>query len=175
MTLFIHRNAGGRCPCGAENATCGPPSSVVPVDQLIEEVAAVSGPLKKYKVVRGGVETVMKLSDDDAKRLGVDTDDVVGGASTIEPVQPAEPATTDGGQGDDVGENVADSGPGDGEAQAAQEPSPGTGETPVGPQANAETTAAPAEPKKAPAKRRPASANKARTTAATKAQADGGS
>ena len=55
MTLFTHRNAGGRCPCGAKDATCGPPSDVVPVDQRIEEVAAVSGPLKKYRVRRGGV------------------------------------------------------------------------------------------------------------------------
>lgn len=94
MTLFIHRNAGGRCPCGAENATCGSPSSVVPVDQFIEEVPAVSGPLKKYRVTRNGVETVMKLSDDDAKRLGVAVEQPADAASTAEPVQPADAPET---------------------------------------------------------------------------------
>jgi hypothetical protein len=138
VTLFIHRNAGGRCPCGAENATCGPPSSVVPVDQLIEEVAAVSGPLKKYRVTRGGVETVMKLSDADAARLGVTAQDAVGAASTIQPVEPV-------GDGPDDADGTPDSGDGAGPAV-----------------------------KKAAAKRRPASANKARTPAENKA-ADGGS
>lgn len=80
MTLFTHRTAGGRCPCGAANAACGPPSGAVPVDQRIEEVAAVSGPLQKYRVVRGGVETVMKLNDADAARLGLGAGDVLGSA-----------------------------------------------------------------------------------------------
>jgi hypothetical protein len=36
------------------------------------EVAAVGGPLKKYEVTTpSGVTTTMKLSEDDAKRLGV--------------------------------------------------------------------------------------------------------
>ncbi|MFJ9234151.1 hypothetical protein ACIRJ3_04090 [Streptomyces anulatus] len=48
------------------------------MDQRIEEVAAVSGPLKKYRVIRGGVETVMKLNDADAARLGLGADDVLG-------------------------------------------------------------------------------------------------
>jgi hypothetical protein len=86
VTLFVHRNAGGRCPCGAENAACGPPSDVVPADQLIEEVAAVSGPLKKYRVMRNGFETVMKLSDADAAKLGAGPYQVSDAVSTIEPV-----------------------------------------------------------------------------------------
>lgn len=104
MTLFTHRNAGGRCPCGAANAACGPPSDVVPVDQLIEEVAAVSGPLKKYRVKRGGVETVMKLNEADAKRLGVGAGDVVGAASTIPVVEPVE--ESEGGEGDGAADDV---------------------------------------------------------------------
>ncbi|WP_406157770.1 hypothetical protein [Streptomyces canus] len=191
MSLFIHRNAGGRCPCGAENATCGPPSGVVPVDQLIEEVPAVSGPLKKYKVTRGGVETVMKLSDDDAKRLGASPDDVVGGVSTIQPVQPVQPvregeaddgpaddggagSTTpgddEGGQGAQQVQQAADSG---GDVQA---PSPTAAAT-DDQQAPAAPAPAPAQKtvaKKTAAKRQPTSANKARTGAETKA-ADGGS
>ncbi|WP_143666796.1 MULTISPECIES: hypothetical protein [unclassified Streptomyces] len=51
------------------------------MDQRIEEVAAVSGPLQKYRVIRGGVETVMKLNDADAARLGLGADDILGSAS----------------------------------------------------------------------------------------------
>lgn len=96
--LFTHRNAGGRCPCGAKDATCGPPSDVVPVDLRIEEVAAVSGPLAKYRVTRGGVETVMKLNEADAARLGVGPADVVGAASTIPLIEPVDEG--EGGDGD---------------------------------------------------------------------------
>jgi hypothetical protein len=106
VTLFTHRNAGGRCPCGAVNAACGPPSDVVPVDQLIEEVAAVSGPLRKYRVKRGGVETVMKLNEAEAKRLGVGADNVVGAASTIPVVEPVE--ESEGGDGDGAADDAGD-------------------------------------------------------------------
>lgn len=151
MTLFIHRNAGGRCPCGAENATCGPPSDVVPVDQLIEEVPAVSGPLKKYRVTRGGVQTVMKLSDDDAARLGVGSEDAIDAVSTIPTVEPVADSEADSsGEGDDG--SGPDGGAADDDGQA---------ETP------------PAAMKTA-AKRRTTSSNKARSASATKA-ADGGS
>ncbi|WP_138964171.1 hypothetical protein [Streptomyces sp. YIM 121038] len=66
------------------------------MDQLIEEVGPVSGPLKKYRVRRGGVVTVMKLSDDDAKRLGAGPEDIVGAASTIQPVTAADEEQPDG-------------------------------------------------------------------------------
>lgn len=198
MTLFTHRNAGGRCPCGAENAACGPPSGVVPVDQLIEEVAAVSGPLKKYRVKRGGVETVMKLNDADAERLGLGVDDVVGAASTIQPVEPV--GDSDGGDGDGAADDsdsvqaaaavdsgaspgpvqsAADSG-GDSQAAAAAAAPSAEGdpqeaavtEETTGP-APAEETGAPAR-KTAAAKKRTPSANKARTAAANKAESSGG-
>lgn len=81
MTLFTHRSAGGRCPCGAENAACGPPSTSVPVDLNIEEVAAVGGPLRKYRYTdAAGHETVLKLSDVDAERYGLGEADTVGAA-----------------------------------------------------------------------------------------------
>lgn len=122
MTLFIHRNAGGRCPCGAANAACGPPSDVVPVDQRIEEVAAVSGPLKKYRVKRGGVETVMKLNDADAARLGVGPENVVGAASTIPLVEPVD--KPEGGDGDGAADDSGD-------VQAVAAAGPGAGAEPV--------------------------------------------
>lgn len=177
MSLFLHRNAGGRCPCGAENATCGPPSNVVPVDQLIEEVAAVSGPLKKYLVTRGGVQTVMKLSDADAERLGVGVDSVVGGVSTIQPVQLVEEGEADDGPADEGASS--DAAPGDAEGdqvtQPVQSAADGGGDdqapspTPTAADVQQPPTVAPAPAKKAAAKRRTAAEDKARTGAQTKA------
>lgn len=71
MALISSRTVKGQCPaCGAEHAACGTPSNTVPVDQNVE-VAAVGGPLNRYKVVTlSGVETVMKLNAADAERLG---------------------------------------------------------------------------------------------------------
>jgi hypothetical protein len=129
------------------------------VGETIEEVAAVSGPLKKYRVKRGGFETVMKLNAADAERLGATLHQPDDAASTIEPV-----AAADGAEGDSdapavVGPSVAVS---DSGGTVSETPPP------VQPAADAET-----EPAKAPAKRRTA-ANKARSGSANKA-ADGGS
>lgn len=73
MTLVNSRTVRGRCPmCGAAHAACGTASDSTPVDERIEEVAAVGGPLKKYEVTTpSGVKTTMKLNEDDARRLGV--------------------------------------------------------------------------------------------------------
>lgn len=88
--LFTHRTAGGRCPCGAENAACGPPSDVVPVDERIEEVAAVGGPLKKYRVTSPtGVETVMKLNTTDAEARGLGEDDLADAEPEEKAAEPA--------------------------------------------------------------------------------------
>lgn len=85
MTLFTHRTAQGRCPCGAEHAACGPPSTSVPVDQNIEEVAAVGGPLKRYRYTSpSGVATVMKFNEADAERYGLTDDDLVDAAPAAE-------------------------------------------------------------------------------------------
>ncbi|WP_217545573.1 hypothetical protein [Streptomyces sp. GbtcB6] len=92
----------------------------------------MSGPLKKYRVRRGDVETVMKLSAADAERLGVGVDDLVDGASTIGPVEPvADGGADDGNEPDGAQETAAD---------GAQAKPPA---------------------KKAAAKRQPAAANKA--------------
>lgn len=193
MSLFVHRNAGGRCPCGAANAACGPPSSVVPVDQIIEEVAAVSGPLKKYRVrTQNGVDTVMKLSDADAEKLrGAGSPyEVVDGASTIEPVAlatgsgddngapavPANPAVVMAEAGGHAGPGMADgvpvtepvqppADPGDDQEQGG--PQPPADDVPQVHPAAPEPQPAP-EPVKAPAKKRAPSANKARPAAENK-------
>lgn len=70
--LIRSRTVRGRCPiCGGEHAACGTPSESTPVDERME-VAAVGVPLKRYTVTTpSGVETMMKLNEDDAKRLGV--------------------------------------------------------------------------------------------------------
>jgi hypothetical protein len=147
------------------------------VDQLIEEVPAVSGPLKKYKVTRGGVETVMKLNDADAARLGVGADAAVdGSASTIQPIQAAQSETSSEGDDGTASDGAGDGGtPGSGAEAGAQQvqqaaDSGGDGQTPD-PQAAAADS--PPAAKKTAAKRRTTSANKARTPSATKA--DGGS
>lgn len=71
MTLVNSRMVRGRCPCGAEHAACGPPSTSTPVDENLE-VAVVGGALEKYTVILpGGRETVMKLNEADAARYGV--------------------------------------------------------------------------------------------------------
>jgi hypothetical protein len=79
--------------CGAAHAACGTASDSTPVDERIEEVAAVGGPLKKYEVTTpSGVKTTMKLNEDDARRLGVlDAPEQEG--ETQAPDQPAETET----------------------------------------------------------------------------------
>lgn len=143
---------------------------------MIEEVAAVSGPLKKYRVVRNGFETVMKLSDADAAKLGaLEPYQVSDAVATIEPVTAVE--EEGGGGGDDAADPnvaaegagvVADGAPGPEQVQSPQE-SEGDGQAPA-----PVTAPAPASVKKTAAKRASSSANKARTGAETKA-ADGGS
>ncbi|MFV8127538.1 hypothetical protein [Streptomyces syringium] len=77
MTLFTRQTARGRCPCGAEHAACGPPSTVTPVDIPDQEVAAVGGPLKKYRYVTdAGHETTLKLNEADAELRGLTDDDL---------------------------------------------------------------------------------------------------
>ncbi|OYP17050.1 hypothetical protein CFC35_23180 [Streptomyces sp. FBKL.4005] len=153
----------------------------MPVDQLIEEVPAVSGPLKKYRVKRGGVETVMKLSDDDAKRLGVSVDQAVDAAPTVQPVQPVEKGTSQvqplaepGGETQapspaaSAAGGMPTSSPDDGDGQAPAEKTAPDGDGQETAQDGQEAA------KKAAAKRRPTAANKARASSANKA-ADGGS
>jgi hypothetical protein len=132
---------------------------VVPADQLIEEVAAVSGPLKKYKVVRNGFETVMKLSDADAAKLGAGPYQVSDAVSTIEPVTA-------------VAESIADA---EATEPVQESDSDGQAESQVADSGDVEDAAA--EPQQtageAPVRKRSTAANKARTGSANKA--DGGS
>lgn len=139
----------------------------------------MSGPLKKYRVTRGGVETVMKLSDADAARLGVDVDDVVGGVSTIHPVQPVEGGEADDGPADEgsAAPGDADGDQGTQQVQSAADGG-GDGQTPAAADVQQPPTPAPAPAKKTAAKKTTAkqqttAPNKAREGAQTKA-ADGG-
>jgi hypothetical protein len=77
--MFHRRDREGRCPaCGVPDAACGPPFDGVAVGERIEEVAAVGGPLEKYRVASArGVETVMKLTAADALARGLGEDDLV--------------------------------------------------------------------------------------------------
>lgn len=66
---MLMTSSGGRCPiCTTPQCTCGPPTTTVPVDQRLEEAGV--GALREYTVTVNGIETVMNLNEDDAKRLG---------------------------------------------------------------------------------------------------------
>ncbi len=57
--------------CGAPHVSCGPPSTVTPVDSHITEGGLTVG-LNRYEVtVEGRHKTTLLLSDEDAKRMGV--------------------------------------------------------------------------------------------------------
>jgi hypothetical protein len=80
--------------CGEQHAACGPAPDTTPVDERIEEVAAVGGPLKRYEVTTSpGVTTTMKLNDADAERLGV-LNAPKQPTETEVPDRPAEPTET---------------------------------------------------------------------------------
>ncbi|MGW0566075.1 hypothetical protein [Streptomyces tauricus] len=151
----------------------------------------MSGPLKKYRVVRNGFETVMKLSDEDAEKLGAGPYDVVG-ASTIEPVTlatdtgsgadddgapvaPGSAAAAMASAGGDVGPGAADGVPGPEPVQPPADPGDGQEQEGAQPPAGDRPEVHPAAPEpqpapvKAPAKKRTAAANKARPVAENKA------
>lgn len=94
--LVNSRTVRGRCPmCGAAHAACGAASDSTPVDERIEEVAAVGGPLKKYEVTtQSGVTTTMKLSEEDAKRMGVLDSGTDDGTAADQREAPAEDTAT---------------------------------------------------------------------------------
>lgn len=87
MTFFNPSRTGdGRClVCSTASCACGGTSATVGVDERME-VAAVSGPLRKYRYTKGTNTTVLKLNDKDAEQLGLTEDDLLD----------AEPADTDG-------------------------------------------------------------------------------
>lgn len=81
--------------CGAPHKACGPASTVIPVDQRITEGGSTVG-LKKYQISvprRGGdVVTTVKLSDEDAKRLGAKPVDVTESKARTPRNKAAKPA-----------------------------------------------------------------------------------
>ena len=57
--------------CGAPHSSCGPSSTAVPVDLNVERKVPTVGN-KRYPVTIRGTETVLLLSDEDAKKQGLD-------------------------------------------------------------------------------------------------------
>lgn len=91
--MLVRQDHRGRCPCGAQHAACGPPSDTVPVDERIEEVTAVGGPLKKYRIVTSsGAQSVVKYNAADAERNGLTDADLVGEGTTAAPSPDEEAA-----------------------------------------------------------------------------------
>ncbi|MFE2497089.1 hypothetical protein [Streptomyces scopuliridis] len=91
MTLINSRMVRGRCPCGAEHAACGPPSTSKPALENLE-VAVVGGPLRKYRVtLPGGRTTIMKLNENDAEWYGGEALDPAEAPSVLD-VAPEEKA-----------------------------------------------------------------------------------
>ncbi|MEU0808793.1 hypothetical protein [Streptomyces sp. NPDC005970] len=88
----------------------------MPVDHAIEEVAAVGGPLKKYRVVSAtGVETVMKLNSADAEARGLTESDMAPGRG-----DDAVLSLPDDDHTPAAGQDGGEPGPGDGEDQAPE-------------------------------------------------------
>ncbi|MEH0431279.1 hypothetical protein QBB34_34115 [Streptomyces stelliscabiei] len=163
----------------------------------------MSGPLKKYWFTRGdGVKTVLKLNDADAARHGLGPDDLFRKDSSAEPVAeggdgdgaaddsgdvqavaaadagggvgPVQSAADSGGDGQAPGDPAAVSASGDSQEAAVSE----SNDSPAAELAEADGAGAKvpvkAPAKKAAAKRTTTSANKARTSAANKAESPGG-
>ncbi|WP_411102447.1 hypothetical protein [Streptomyces sp. cmx-4-9] len=56
---------------------------------MIEEVSAMSGPLKKYRYTSpGGSESVLKLSTEDAEKHGLSDEDLVESGSSAKAATP---------------------------------------------------------------------------------------
>lgn len=64
-----------RCAvCGDKHAACGPPTTVIPVDERFTRRDPDVGALKKYEVTVDGRhphKTTLKLSDAEAERMGL--------------------------------------------------------------------------------------------------------
>lgn len=136
----------------------------------------MSGPLKKYRVKRNGFETVMKLSDDDAKRLGVAPDQAVDAASTIEPVRrlAADDVSSDFAADDAAAPHSdGDAGSGDGD-DGSGEGGDAPSATPESEQPSGSNAASTTPTPKAAPKKRASSARKPRTSASKDGGAGGG-
>lgn len=67
--LITSQTTAGVCPL-CERRDCGGPSDIQPVDATYQEVIMASGPPTPHRVVFNGRETIMRLSDEEAKRRG---------------------------------------------------------------------------------------------------------
>lgn len=56
--------------CGAPHKACGPSTTVIPIDQRITRREDIVG-VKRYPTTVNGTETILVLSDEDAKRAGL--------------------------------------------------------------------------------------------------------
>ena len=113
--------------CGAAHASCGPKTTVVPIDQRTKEPSKMAGPLKKYpNPARAGA--FLKLSDEDAKRLGLLGTDVGAARSHAAPVDVTNPggdplvrsgpagspeSSSESSSGPDAAENASSASPGE--------------------------------------------------------------
>lgn len=57
--------------CGAQHASCGPVSTVVPVDHRAERREGDTMTLKRYETTINGHKTTLLLSPEEAKRQGL--------------------------------------------------------------------------------------------------------
>lgn len=92
--LITSHTVRGACPaCGAQHAACGTASDTVPVDTNVKE-AVVGAALRRYIVTTpAGVETLMKLNQEDAQRLGAVSPDPEPEATSSESTPPPEEKT----------------------------------------------------------------------------------
>lgn len=73
---MYQRQVRGRCPiCGAEHAACGPAAPVNPITSGEEVVDVQGGPLSEYDVEVNGVMLRLRLSEAEARKRGLITDE----------------------------------------------------------------------------------------------------
>lgn len=73
---MYQRQVRGRCPiCGAEHAACGPAAPVNPITSGEEVVYVQGGPLSEYDVEVNGVMLRLRLSEAEARKRGLITDE----------------------------------------------------------------------------------------------------
>lgn len=73
---MYQRQVRGRCPiCGAEHAACGPAAPVNPITSGEEVVYVQGGPLSEYDVEVNGVKLRLRLSEAEARKRGLITDE----------------------------------------------------------------------------------------------------
>lgn len=60
--------------CGADHAACGPATSTTPVDARVVMKESSVGELRTYKARVNGMDTTLKLTEEDAKNLYPDAE-----------------------------------------------------------------------------------------------------